>query len=244
VHPDDLPAAAATWAQALASGTVYETEFRIRRADGSFRWFLVRAEPVRGTDGAILNWVGTNTDIDDRRRADAELRELNETLEAQVEERTAKLRLHENIVQSDRSLIVAFDHDYRVTVFNQAHGDEFFRVFGHRAQLGEVLPDLFPPDQAAVLRGFLDRALAGESFTVVEEFGDPGLAKPTFEVSYYPLRTRPAASLAPSTTPATSRTACARKPTSQRPRKPCANRRRWRPWANSRVVWRTTSTTC
>jgi PAS domain S-box-containing protein len=188
VHPDDLPAAAATWAQALASGTVYETEFRIRRADGSFRWFLVRAEPVRGTDGAILNWVGTNTDIDDRRRADAELRELNETLEAQVEERTAKLRLHENIVQSDRSLIVAFDHDYRVTVFNQAHGDEFFRVFRHRAQLGEVLPDLFPADQAAVLRGFLDRALAGESFTVVEEFGDPGLAKPTFEVSYYPLK--------------------------------------------------------
>jgi signal transduction histidine kinase len=112
----------------------------------------------------------------------------NERLEAQVEERMAELRLHRDIVQSDRSLIVAFDQDYRVTVFNQAHGDEFFRVFGRQAQLGEVLPDLFPPDQAAVLRGFLDRALAGESFTVVEEFGDPEREKLPFEVSYYPLK--------------------------------------------------------
>jgi PAS domain-containing protein len=53
------------------------------------------------------------------------LRELNETLEFRVEERTAELRLHRDIVQSDGSLIVAFDQDYRVTVFNKAHGEKF-----------------------------------------------------------------------------------------------------------------------
>jgi PAS domain S-box-containing protein len=89
VHPEDVPSAAATWAHALTTGEVYETEFRIRRGDDVYRWFLVRAEPVRGASGAISHWVGTNTDIHDRRRAEEALRELNETLEARVAERTA-----------------------------------------------------------------------------------------------------------------------------------------------------------
>jgi PAS domain S-box-containing protein len=144
-------------------------------------------QPVTDETGQVTGIFVEGHDVTEQARAQEALRELNETLELQVEERTAELRLHRDIVQSDRSLIVAFDHDYRVTVFNQAHADEFFRVFGRQAQLGEVLPDLFPPDQAAVLRGFLDRALAGESFTVEEEFGDPERAKPTFEVAYSPL---------------------------------------------------------
>jgi signal transduction histidine kinase/CheY-like chemotaxis protein len=144
-------------------------------------------QPVTDEAGQVTGIFVEGHDVTEQTRAQEALRELNETLESQVEERTAQLRLHRDIVQSDRSLIVAFDHDYRVTVFNQAHADEFFRVFGRQAQLGEVLPDLFPPDQASVLRGFLDRALTGESFTVEEEFGDPERAKPTFEVAYSPL---------------------------------------------------------
>ncbi len=53
VHPDDLAAAGKSWLWSLSTGTVYETEFRIRRADGDYRWFLVRAEPVTGADGRI-----------------------------------------------------------------------------------------------------------------------------------------------------------------------------------------------
>ena len=122
------------------------------------------------------------------RARDARLRELNDTLERQVEERAAALRLYENIVQSDRSPVCAFDMEYRLIAFNRAHSDEFFRIFGHRVQIGEVFPDLFPADQAEVIRAFMARALAGESFTVVEEFGDPDLVKPYWEVSYYQLR--------------------------------------------------------
>ncbi len=76
LHPDDLTASGEAWARSLATGVVYETEFRIRRADGAYRWFLVRAEPVWGADGAILRWVGTNTDIDERRRQAEELSNL------------------------------------------------------------------------------------------------------------------------------------------------------------------------
>jgi PAS domain S-box-containing protein len=88
VHPQDRPAAIRAWGAALAGGHPYEAEFRIRRADGTDRWFLVRAEPIRAADGAILRWVGTNTDIQDRKAAAAELARLNTSLERQVERRT------------------------------------------------------------------------------------------------------------------------------------------------------------
>ena len=126
--------------------------------------------------------------IAELRASEARLRELNDTLERQVEERAAALRLYENIVQSDRSPVCAFDHEYRLIAFNRAHSEEFFRIFGRRVQIGEIFPDLFPLDQAEVMRSFMARALAGESYTVVEEFGDPDLVKPYWEVSYYPLR--------------------------------------------------------
>ncbi len=72
VHPDDVEAAAREWGAALAAGSDYEAEFRIRRADGAWLWHLVRALPIRAADGAIVRWVGTNTDIHERMLAEAE----------------------------------------------------------------------------------------------------------------------------------------------------------------------------
>ena len=85
IHPDDLDRAETGWELSLASVAVYEAEFRVRRADGLYRWFLCRAEPVRDQDGTVLRWVGTNTDIDDTRRQQSEIAAL---LERQVAERT------------------------------------------------------------------------------------------------------------------------------------------------------------
>jgi PAS domain S-box-containing protein len=64
VHPDDADAAEAAWAKARAGGRPFEAEFRLRMADGSYRWFLGRA--VRAADG----WVGSSTDIEDRKRTE------------------------------------------------------------------------------------------------------------------------------------------------------------------------------
>ena len=102
-------------------------------------------------------------------------------------ERDKALRLFENIVSSDSAPICAFDVDYRLIAFNRAHSNEFFRIYGYRVQVGDVFPDLFLPEQRDTIRGFMSRALAGERFTVVEEFGDPDLAIPYWEVSYNPL---------------------------------------------------------
>ena len=70
VHPDDLPATLAAWTRSVQHGTPHEVEFRLRRHDGRYRWFLVRAEPTRDADGRVARWFGTCTDIDDRRRAE------------------------------------------------------------------------------------------------------------------------------------------------------------------------------
>jgi PAS domain S-box-containing protein len=104
VHPDDLPDAAHLWESSLRTGDIYETEFRIRRHDGIYRWFLVRAEPVRKPNGSIVSWIGTNTDIENNRRQAAELSDLNATLEQQVNERTTELMVAEESLRQSQKM--------------------------------------------------------------------------------------------------------------------------------------------
>jgi len=91
VHPDDIEDAVRTWREALASGEPFETEYRIRRHDGEFRWHITRAVPIRGADGAIALWIGTSADIQDQKSSEQALADLNATLEEQVRARTAEL---------------------------------------------------------------------------------------------------------------------------------------------------------
>jgi PAS domain S-box-containing protein len=67
-HPDDLPAVLARRAQTLAEGTIFEVEYRFRSADGTYRWHLGRAVPIQRDDSTTDFWIGTATDIDDRKR--------------------------------------------------------------------------------------------------------------------------------------------------------------------------------
>jgi len=74
IHPDDLRRLADAWQSILVSGELGETEARLRRFDGAYRWFLFRANPLRDESGKIVKWYGTNVDIEDRKRAEEELR--------------------------------------------------------------------------------------------------------------------------------------------------------------------------
>ena len=71
-HPDDLDSLSATWQRILASEAPGEAEARMRRHDGEYRWFLFRASPLRDDAGRVVRWYGKNTDIDDRKRAEAQ----------------------------------------------------------------------------------------------------------------------------------------------------------------------------
>ena len=73
VHPDDAATARDAWEGALREGTTYQVEYRIGTIAGDYLWMVVRAAPLRGSDGQILGWAGTWTDVDDLKRLQDQL---------------------------------------------------------------------------------------------------------------------------------------------------------------------------
>lgn len=112
VHPEDVPGAIAEWTHAIETGDAYETEFRLRRADGAFRWFLTRAVPARDENGNIVRWIGTNTDVHDQKMIAAELAALNTTLADRVREKTRERDRIWNVSQ-DLLLVAGIDGTWR-----------------------------------------------------------------------------------------------------------------------------------
>ena len=85
VHPEDLKGLAATWQHIMASEAPGETEARLRRYDGDYRWFMFRVNPLRDETGTIVKWYGVNTDIEDRKGAEEELRRSERGLRQMTE---------------------------------------------------------------------------------------------------------------------------------------------------------------
>jgi PAS domain S-box-containing protein len=129
VHPDDVEAAGASWAAALISGETYETEFRIRRRDGEYRWHLVRALPIQ-TDGEVSRWVGTNTDINDQKLSEVET-----------------LRDRDRLWELSQDLMLICDFDGVVSSVNPSAT----RMLGwsEEEMVGHVLNDFVHPDDVA-----------------------------------------------------------------------------------------------
>jgi diguanylate cyclase (GGDEF)-like protein/PAS domain S-box-containing protein len=99
VHPDDVDDCDAKWQTALRTGESYNVEYRLRGKDGSYRWFLGRANPIRNAAGEIVKWFGTCTDIEDQKQN-------QQILEEQILERTMQLadtntRLQEEMSEKD-----------------------------------------------------------------------------------------------------------------------------------------------
>src|SRR5258706_1599681 len=99
VHPDDLALCMAKWENARRTGDAYDVEYRLRRKDGTFRWFLCRGNPIRNAAGDVVKWFGTCTDIENQKQN-------QQVLEEQILERTMQLadvntRLQEEMSEKD-----------------------------------------------------------------------------------------------------------------------------------------------
>jgi PAS domain S-box-containing protein len=125
VHPDDLAECERAWTNALAAGQPCEGKFRYRCAtDHTYRWHLTRADPRRDPSGAVVEWVGTSTDIHEQKLVEQMLAKTGVELELQITERTKQLqeqkRFLEAILENIADGIVACDAAGRLMLFNRA----------------------------------------------------------------------------------------------------------------------------
>ncbi|SDF60137.1 MULTISPECIES: PAS domain-containing protein [unclassified Duganella] len=152
VHAEDRDAATEQWYAAIGAGKTFEAEFRIRRADGAWRWHLVRALPIMDEQGVVQRWVGTNTDIQDQKSTAAMLRQ-------QVAERTAE---RDRMWQYSTDVMLVAELEGWITAINPA----FTRLLGWEAAevVGTSIYSLIHPDDLEASAAEM-AALAGGATT-------------------------------------------------------------------------------
>ena len=147
IHPDDLPLVEAAWRAHLPTGEPFQIEQRWRRADGEYRWHLVRRVPLRNEDGEVIRWYGVGHDIEDQKRAERAL-QRSETYLAEAQ------RL---------SNMGSFG--WRIGTEEIFWSKETYRIMGFdetvEPTIGLLLQRVHPDDRKLVQQQ-LDRALRGE----------------------------------------------------------------------------------
>ena len=150
VHPEDLPGCVKKWSECLKTGEYYEYKFRLKRADGKYRWYTARATAGRDSDGKIIKWFGTNTDVDEQIRSDAALRE------SETKFRTLLENMGEGLLQVDNDSLIEFVNE------------RFCEMTGYKAEelLGKKIFDLlFDDENVKFLRERDKRGIKGISET-------------------------------------------------------------------------------
>jgi len=177
------------WTQAwraILGGEVLQraVELVARRRDGSPSYLDVSASRWFNDSRAFVTII--LRDANERHAAEAALRRLNETLEERVATTLAERKLLADIVETTDAFIQVVDLDYRLLAVNKASADEFQRTLGVRPRVGDNLLDLLSDQlgEQANMRTLWGRALAGEEFTTVQEFGSPELGRRHYELKF------------------------------------------------------------
>ncbi len=167
VHAEDKARVIAEWADCVESGRFYSIEFRILRADGAYHWTLVRAAPIRDTDGVIGGWAGLNVDIDDQKRAEAALQALNETLEQRVDWAIAERERAEDALRQAQKmeaigqLTGGIAHDFNNMLQGVIGSLELMGRRVTQGRIAEVAPLIDLASQGADRAATLTRRLLG-----------------------------------------------------------------------------------
>lgn len=190
VHPDDAEATLHAWNEAVANRKPFVFEHRLRRHDGTWGTFSIRAIPTLKPDGSILEWVGVHTDVTLQRANEDALHELNAHLEFRVSKALAERRLLAEVVEGTDAFVQVLDKDFCWLAINKAAASEFQRISGVTPQPGqsmlEVLAD--QPELQRTAQALWARALGGEEFAEMAEFDHPDGTRRFYEMKYNVLR--------------------------------------------------------
>ena len=133
LHPEDRERTRAVWSEAVRARSVYETEYRIRKSDGEYRHFAVRGVPVLQADGSVREWVGTCTDITERKRAEEALRRAS--------------AYNRRLLEASLDPLVTIGPDGKITDVNEA--TEAVTGYPRAELIGKDFADYFTNPQAA-----------------------------------------------------------------------------------------------
>ena len=180
---------------AMAGQATYHEDLPLlmnRKGYDEQTWFTFSYSPVRDESGKVAGMFCACTETTGRMLAERALRELNETLERRVTQALAERKLLADIVEGTNAFVQVADLDYRWLAINRAAAEEFERIFGKRPAVGDSMLDLLAsqPEHQSAVKAVWGRALAGEEFAVVEEFGDPARDRRAYEIRFNTLRDR------------------------------------------------------
>jgi PAS domain S-box-containing protein len=169
LHPDDQARVQTTWQQCVATGESFQAEYRLRRADGEYRWLLSRAEPRRADDGTITMWVGGATDIHDQKLMVQELLDTNEQQASLSEQAYQNYQLAQQQRQTLYGLLMQAPACIGITRGPQ-HRFEFVNeglaeLVNHTKLVGRTTEEAFPELRGQGILEELDKVYAtGESY--------------------------------------------------------------------------------
>nr|WP_228057388.1 PAS domain S-box protein [Tychonema sp. LEGE 07203] len=140
IHPDDREYTARMWSDALANGTLYQIEHRLRRHDGEYRYMSVRAVPLLNADGSVREWVGTHSDITESKITEQELRQQKEFLSS----------IYDGVDYSIFVIDVGEDGEFRYVGWNPAA--DLLGGISSECGRGKTPEEIFDPITAAMFR--------------------------------------------------------------------------------------------
>jgi len=150
LHPDDHEESRRAWSVCVRTGSANENSFRVRNAEGRYRWFLSRVGPLRASDGTLLYWIGVNLDIDERKRA-----------EEQIVKSAQKLQRSEAYLAEAQRLSHTGSFGWNPDTGEIVWSDETYRIFefdcGTKPTLNMLVERLHPQDRA-LFQQVIDRA--------------------------------------------------------------------------------------
>lgn len=142
VHPDDQERVIKAINEAIETKSLFELEHRVRKVDGSIGWTYSRAIPILDDNNEIIEWFGAAKDVTDRKRAKEKLKEINETLEDRVEERTESLLSYQDQLRSLASQLSKAEEEERQRLAAELHDN-----LGQMLAMGKMKIDALQKEQ-------------------------------------------------------------------------------------------------
>ena len=188
VHPVDLSDVVAAWQHAVERGSPYEVEHRLRRADGEYRWFQSRGQPLREANGRVVRWYNLLTDIHDRKQAEDRLRQGIVALKRAEEKIRAKEAEWRQMLEFTPQLVRVFGPNHERIYANRI-GLEYLGVTLEEWRQVRDMCAFVHPDDADRMRSCFDRARSiGAAFELEVRLRRADGSHRWFLIRYNPLR--------------------------------------------------------